>query len=46
MTVLFIDIKGFTAGCAAMRVRWVGEWVAASYTAVDAAAAAHAIRKV
>jgi class 3 adenylate cyclase len=44
-TVLVIDIKGFTAGCAAMSAAQVGEWVADFYERVDTAAAAHGIRK-
>lgn len=44
-TVLFIDIKGFTAGCARMSAAEVGEWVADFYERVDAAAAAHGVRK-
>ena len=46
VTVLLIDIKGFTARCAALPAAAVGEWVAAFYAAVDAAAAAHGVRKV
>ena len=45
-TVLCIDIKGFTAGCAAMDARRVGEWVAEFYERVDIAAAAHGVSKV
>jgi class 3 adenylate cyclase len=45
-TVLFIDIKGFTAGCAEMSAAEVGEWVADFYERVDSAAAAHGVRKV
>ena len=44
-TVLVIDIKGFTAGCAAMSAAEVGEWVAGFYQRVDSAAAAHGVRK-
>ena len=46
VTVLSIDIKGFTAQCAAMPAGRVGEWVAAFYERVDAAAAAHGVDKV
>jgi class 3 adenylate cyclase len=46
VTVLFIDIKGFTAGCAAMSAGQVGEWVAEFYLRVEQAAAAHGVRKV
>jgi class 3 adenylate cyclase len=45
-TVLCIDIKGFTAGCAAMDAGRVGEWVAEFYERVDIAAAAHGVSKV
>jgi class 3 adenylate cyclase len=45
-TVLFIDIKNFTAQCAALPAGRVGEWVAAFYKRVDAAAAAHGVSKV
>jgi class 3 adenylate cyclase len=44
-TVLVMDIKGFTAGCAAMSAGEVGEWVVEFYARVDAAAAAHGVRK-
>ena len=44
-TVLLIDIKGFTAGCARMSAAEVGEWVADFYERVDEAAAAHGVRK-
>ena len=46
VTVLCIDIKDFTAGCAAMDARRVGEWVAEFYERVDIAAAAHGVSKV
>ena len=46
VTVLSIDIKGFTTSCAAMPAARVGEWVAAFYCHVDAAAAAHGVSKV
>jgi class 3 adenylate cyclase len=45
-TVLCIDIKGFTVGCAAMDAGRVGEWVAEFYERVDIAAAAHGVSKV
>jgi class 3 adenylate cyclase len=45
VTVLLMDIKGFTAACAAMSAGEVGEWVADFYAAVDAAAAAHGVVK-
>jgi class 3 adenylate cyclase len=45
-TVLCIDIKGFTVGCAAMDAGRIGEWVAEFYARVDAAAAAHGVSKV
>ena len=44
-TVLFIDIKGFTARCAALPAGRVGEWVAAFYERVDSVAAAHGVSK-
>jgi class 3 adenylate cyclase len=46
LTVLCIDIKGFTAGCAAMDAQRVGEWVAAFYERVAVAAAAHGVSTV
>jgi class 3 adenylate cyclase len=46
VTVLSIDIKGFTAACAAMPAGHVGEWVAEFYERVDAVAAAHGVSKV
>ena len=46
VTVLFIDIKGFTTECAAMPAACVGEWVAAFYERVDLVAAAHGVSKV
>ena len=45
-TVVFIDIQGFTAQCAAMPAGRVGEWIAAFYQLVDAAAAAHGVTRV
>jgi class 3 adenylate cyclase len=45
VTVLFIDIKGFTSACAGMPAGRVGEWVADFYERVDAAAAAHGVAK-
>ena len=45
-TFLLIDIKNFTAQCAALPAGRVGEWVAAFYKRVDAAAAAHGVSKV
>ena len=45
VTVLFADIQGFTAACAAMSAREAGEWVAAFYERVDRAAAPYGIRK-
>jgi ankyrin repeat protein/class 3 adenylate cyclase len=44
--VVFVDIKGFTEACAALSAGEVGAWVADFYTRVDAAAAAHGVRKV
>jgi class 3 adenylate cyclase len=35
VSVLFVDIKGFTEACATIRARAVGEWVAAFYTIVN-----------
>jgi class 3 adenylate cyclase len=46
VTILFIDIQGFTAHCAAMPAGHVGEWVAAFYELVDAAAAAQGVTRV
>ena len=46
VTVLFIDIKGFTSACAAMTAARVGEWVADFYERVDAVAAAHGVSKI
>ncbi len=46
VTVLFIDIKGFTAECAAMPAGRVGEWVAAFYERVDEVAACYGVSKV
>ena len=46
VTVLFIDIKGFTSACAAMPAARVGEWVADFYERVDAVAAAHGVSKI
>jgi class 3 adenylate cyclase len=45
VTVLSIDIKGFTAACAAMPAGRVGEWVAEFYERVDAVAAQHGVSK-
>jgi class 3 adenylate cyclase len=45
VTVVLVDIQGFTAACAAMSAAAVGAWVADFYAAVDAAAAAHAVAK-
>ena len=45
-TVLLIDIQNFTAKCAELPAVRVGQWVAAFYKLVDAAAAAHGVRKV
>ncbi len=45
VTVLSIDIKGFTAACAAMPAGHVGEWVAEFYERVEAVAAAHGVSK-
>jgi class 3 adenylate cyclase len=46
VTVLCIDIKGFTATCAAMPASSVGEWVSSFYERVDRVAASHGISKV
>ncbi len=46
VTVLSIDIKGFTSACAAMPACRVGEWVADFYERVDSVAAAHGVSKV
>jgi class 3 adenylate cyclase len=43
VTILFIDIKGFTAQCAASPAGRVGAWVADFYAAVADAAAAHGV---
>ena len=45
VTILFIDIKGFTAECAAMPAGRVGEWVSAFYERVDIVAAAHGVSR-
>ena len=45
-TVLLIDIKDFTSKCASLPAGRVGQSVAAFYRLVDAAAAAHGVRKV
>ena len=45
-TVLLIDIKDFTSKCASLPAGRVGQWVAAFYLVVDAAAAAYGVRKV
>ena len=46
VTVLFIDIKGFTSQCAAMPAGCVGEWMADFVERVDTVAAAHGVSKV
>ena len=46
VTVLSIDIKGFTAACARMPASSVGEWVSAFYERVELAAASHGVSKV
>ncbi len=46
VTVLCIDIHGFTAECAAMDARRVGDWVAEFYERVDVTAAAHGVSTV
>ena len=46
VTVLFIDIKGFTAQCAATPAAQVGEWVARFYERVDLVAGQHGVSKV
>jgi class 3 adenylate cyclase len=46
VTVLFIDIQGFTARCQEVGARRVGEWVAGFYERVDRAATAHGILAV
>jgi class 3 adenylate cyclase len=45
VTVLSIDIKGFTSACAAMPASRVGEWIAEFYERVDTVAAVHGISK-
>jgi class 3 adenylate cyclase len=45
VTILFIDIKGFTSECAAMPAGRVGEWVSAFYERVDIIAAEHGVSK-
>ena len=45
VTLLFIDIKGFTAECASMPAGLVGEWVSAFYERVDIIAAAHGVSR-
>ena len=46
VTVLLIDIQGFTNQCASLPAARVGEWVAAFYSRVDKVAAAHGVQKV
>ena len=46
LTVLLIDIQGFTAECAALPAGRVGEWVAAFYARVEKVAAKHGVSKV
>jgi class 3 adenylate cyclase len=46
VSVLFIDIKGFTSQCAAMSAGRVGEWMADFYERVDTVADAHGVSKV
>ena len=45
-TVVWVDIKGFTAGCARMPAQAVGAWVADFYARVQRAAAPHGVRRV
>ena len=45
-TVLLIDIQNFTSQCATLSAGRVGEWVAAFYEIVDAAAVAHGVTRV
>jgi len=45
VTVLFVDIKGFTTRCGSMDARAAGEWVTAFYKHVDDAAALFGVRK-
>ena len=46
VTVLCIDIQGFTAACAAMSASRVGMWVVDFYTRVRAVAAKHGVSTV
>jgi class 3 adenylate cyclase len=46
VTILLIDIKGFTAQCAAMSAGRVGQWVLDFYERVAAAAAVHGVSKL
>ena len=46
ITILRTKIPGFARQCAAMPAGRVGEWIAAFYELVDAAAAAHGVTRV
>ena len=46
ITVLCIDIKGFTSACATMPAGRIGEWIADFYERVDDVAAAHGVSKI
>jgi class 3 adenylate cyclase len=46
VTILFIDIKGFTSELGNLSPASIGEWVTALYDRVDIAAAAHGVCKV
>ena len=46
VTILLIDIQGFTFQCASLPAGYVGQWVAAFYSRVDKVAAAHGVQKV
>jgi class 3 adenylate cyclase len=46
VTVLLIDIQGFTAECASLPAVRVGEWIAAFYSRVGKVAAAHGVQKM
>jgi class 3 adenylate cyclase len=46
VTVLQIDILGFTAECAALPAGRVGEWIAAFYSRVEKVGAIHGVQKV
>jgi class 3 adenylate cyclase len=46
VTILLIDIQGFTVECASLPAVRVGEWIAAFYSRVEKVAAAHGVQKM